>query len=102
MVAGFPGKSFVFVEFEERGGFFEVAAFAAAALVLEFEQGGESFLKLAREAVGLDAEVREEAMGVDDVEVDGGLLGGRIRGAVEQVGFEERDAVEAPRGVGEF
>ena len=41
-------------------------------------------------------------MGVDDVKVDGGLLGGWIGGAVEEGGFEERDAIETPGGVGEL
>src|ERR1700722_382880 len=41
-------------------------------------------------------------MGVDDINVDGGLLGGRICGAVEHVGFEKRDAVETPGGIREF
>ena len=40
-------------------------------------------------------------MGVDDVEGDFGV-GGRGGGAGEHVGFEQRDAVEAPGGVGEF
>jgi hypothetical protein len=30
------------------------------------------------------------------------LLGGRVGSAVEERGFEERDAVETPGGVGEF
>jgi hypothetical protein len=37
-----------------------------------------------------------------DVEVDRGLLGWRVGGAVEKDGFEAWDAVEAPGGVGEF
>src|ERR1700729_2375978 len=41
-------------------------------------------------------------MGVNDVKVDGGLLVGWVGGAREQLGFKERDAVEAPRGVGDF
>ena len=45
---------------------------------------------------------RSIAVGVHDVEVDGVELGGWIGGAVEQGGFEHRDAVETPGGVGEF
>ena len=52
----------------------------------------ERFLELAAEALALDGEVVEEAVGVDDFEV-------RAR---DQVGFEQRDAVEAPGGVGEL
>ena len=36
-------------------------------------------------------------MAVEDVESDTGLLGGWIGGAVEQGGFKDWDAVEAPR-----
>ena len=41
-------------------------------------------------------------MGVDDVEIDRGLIGGWVGGAVEEGGFERGDAVETPGGVGEF
>ena len=37
-----------------------------------------------------------------NVKVDSGLLGRRVGSAVEQGGFEERDAVEAPGSVGHF
>jgi hypothetical protein len=39
---------------------------------------------------------------IDDVEVDGSLSGGRVGGVIEECGFEVRDAIEAPGGVGEF
>ena len=48
------------------------------------------------------AEGGEGAVGVDDVEVDGSLSGGRVGGAIEEGGFDQRDAIEAPGGVGEF
>jgi hypothetical protein len=38
-------------------------------------------------------------VGVDDIEIDGSLVGGRVGGAVEERGFELRDAVEPPGGV---
>jgi hypothetical protein len=78
MVGGLPGNSFLFMEFEEGGGVSEVAALSLVAFGLDIEELVESFLKLAGEALALDAEAVEEAMGVDDVKVDGGLLGGRI------------------------
>jgi hypothetical protein len=102
MIGGLPGNSFVFMEFEEGGGVPELSALALVAFGLDIEELVESFLKLSGEALALDAEAVEEAMGVDDVKVDGGLLGGRIGGTREQVDFEERDAVETPGGVGEL
>ena len=50
----------------------------------------------------MHAESGEGAVGVDDVEFDASLIGGRVGGAVEEGGFERGDAVEAPGGVGEF
>ncbi len=41
-------------------------------------------------------------MGIDDIKVDGSLIGGWVGGAVEESGFEQGDAVEAPSGVAEF
>jgi hypothetical protein len=102
MVGGLPGNSFVFMEFEEGGGVFEVATLALGAVGLDVAERIHGLLELAREALALDAQVGEEAMGVDDVKVDGSLLGGRISGAVEEFGFEERDAVETPGGIGEL
>jgi hypothetical protein len=102
MIGGLPGNSFLFMEFEEGGGVPEVAALALVTIGLDIEELVERFLELAGEALALDAEAVEKAMGVDDVKVDGGLLGGRIGGAIQQVGFEERDAVETPGGVGEL
>jgi hypothetical protein len=92
MIGGLPGNSFLFMEFEEGGGVSELAALALVALGLDVEELVERFLELAGEALALDAEAVEEAMGVEDAEV----------GAREKVGFEERDAVEAPGGVDEF
>ena len=90
MVGGLPGNSFVFVEFEEGGGVFELAALAFPTVGLDVAEVLESFLELAREAVALDAEVGEEPVGVEDGEAV------RVR---EKSGFEERDAIEAPGGV---
>lgn len=90
------------VEFEESGGVFELAAFAFAAFGLDLAERGEGFLELAGEAMALDGEVGDEAVGVDDVEGDACLLSRRVGSAMKQVGFEERDAIEAPGGVGEL
>jgi hypothetical protein len=76
---------------EEFGGFGELAALQAAALFLDFAELIEGFLELAGEARAVQAErgeLRDQGLGV-------GVLG-------EQLGFEERDAVEAPGGVGDF
>ena len=102
MIGGLPGNPFVFVQFEQSGGVFEFAALALDALSLHFAEFVQAFLELAGETLALNAEVGEEAMGVDDVKFDGGLLGGWIGSAGEQVGFEERDAIEAPGGVDEL
>ena len=63
---------------------------------------GTGFVELTGEARAVEAECGESAMGVHDVELDGGLLAGRVRSAGEQFGFEERDAAEAPGGIGDF
>jgi hypothetical protein len=107
MIDRLPGNSFVFVEFEEGGGVFEVVALALGAVRLDVAEFVEAFLELAGEALALDAEVGEEAMGVDDVKLHwlvklDGFAGGGIGGAREHVGFEERDAVETPRSVDEL
>jgi hypothetical protein len=39
---------------------------------------------------------------VDDIEIDGGLFGGWVRGAVKQGDFERWDAVETPGGIDEL
>jgi len=102
ILGGIPGKSFVLMVNEDLGGVAELAAFALGAFGLEVAQRCEGLLELAREAAAMEAEGREGAVGVDDVELDGGLLGRRVGGAVEEGGFEFGDAVEAPGGVGEF
>jgi hypothetical protein len=78
MIGRLPGNSFVFVEFEKGGGIFKVAALA------------------------LDAEVGDEAVGIDDIKIDTGLIVGRIGGAGEHFSLQERDAVETPGGVGDL
>jgi hypothetical protein len=93
MVAGLPGKAFVFMEFEQLGGVAEVAALLVAAVVLDGAELIERSLELAGEAGAVESESGDG--------LDGGL-GREIGrcGFVEQAGFEERDAVEAPGGVG--
>ena len=91
------------MEFEEGGGVvLGWRSCSEAAFRLDFAQMVERFLELAGEPFGVHAEGGEGAVGVDDVEVDCNLSGGRVGGAIEQGGFEQRDAVEAPGGVGEF
>jgi len=88
-----PWDSFVFVEFEESGGVFELAFFEGAAIGLDFAEGGERVLELARESGGLEIEAGEESVGVDD---------GEAVGAGDEAGFEERESAEAPSGIGEL
>ena len=88
--------------FQDSRGLLEVALLLVAALVLDFAEVFRDFLELAGEPLAVQAEGGEGAVGVDDVKVDRSLLGGWIGGAVEEGGFEQGDAVEAPGGVGEF
>ena len=90
------------MEFQEGGGLLEVALLLVAALGLDFAELVQGFLELAGESLAVQTEGGEGAVGVDDVEVDASLLGGWVGGAVEERGFELRDAIEAPGGVGEF
>jgi len=90
------------MEFQEGSGTLEVSLLLETALGLDVAELVECLSELAGESLGVHAESREGAVGVDDVEADGRLLGGRVGGAVEEGGFEQRDAVEAPRGVGEL
>src|SRR5580704_3632585 len=102
MIGGLPRNFFVFVEFEEGGGIFESAALALGTVGLDVTERVHGFLKLAGEPLVVHAEGGEGAVGVDDIEVNPGLVVGWVGGAVEEGGFEERDAVDAPSGVGEF
>src|ERR1700689_2270265 len=101
MLGGLPRNSFVFVEFEDGGGVLEVATLALGAVSLDFTERVKAFLELAGEALVVQAEGGEGAVGVDDVEVNPGLFGGRVGGAVEEGGFERGDAVDTPGGVGD-
>ena len=81
----------MFVEFEEGGGVFEFAALVIDTVGLDVAERFEGFLELAREALALDAEVGEEAMGVDDVELDlGGRLAARVRRSASRSGMRLR------------
>src|ERR1700690_939228 len=102
MIGGLPGNSFVLVEFEQGGGIVEVAALAVDAVGLDLAKGLEGLLELAGETMALDTEVGDESMGVNDVEGDFLIEWNGGGGAGEHVGFEQRDAVEAPGGVGEL
>lgn len=102
MIGGAPGNTFVFVEFEEGGGLFERAGFARGAAALDVAELVESAVELPGEALALDGEVGEEAVGVDDIEGDFAIGWDGGGGTGEGVGFEERNAVKAPGRVGEF
>ena len=102
MLGGLPGDPFVFVEFKEGGGVVELAALAVGAVGLDLPERVEALLKLAGKAMARDSEPGYEAMGVDDVEGDFPIEWDWGGGAREHVGFEERDSVQAPGGVGEF
>jgi len=81
----------VLIAQEELGGLDELAALQEATLFLDCAELIDSFLELAGEARAVQAErgeLLDQGLGV-------GVLG-------EQIGFEERDAVEAPGGVGDF
>jgi hypothetical protein len=56
MVGGIPRNSFVFVEFGDSGGVFELAAFVLAALMLDIAELVERFLELAGEAGAVEAQ----------------------------------------------
>jgi hypothetical protein len=92
----------VLVEFQEGRGVLEVSLLLVAALGLDLAELVQGFLELAGESLVVEAESGEGAVGVDDVEVDSSLIGGRVGGSVEECGFEQGDTVEAPGGVGEF
>ena len=102
MIGGLPGKSFMFVEFEESGGVFQLAALAFCAVGLDFAELLQGFLELAGEPLAVHAEGGEGAVGVNDVEIDSRLIVWWVGGAVKEGGFELRDAVYAPGCVGEF
>ena len=58
----------MFVEFEEGGGVFEIAALALGAVGLDLAELVEALLELPGKALALDAEVGDAA-GVDDIDV---------------------------------
>jgi len=97
-----PGNSFLLMQFEESSGVSEFANFALAPLELNLMKLMERLVKLARQAIAMQTERVQEAVRVDNIEVDSGLLIGRIGRAGEHLGFEERNAIEAPGGAGKF
>src|SRR5579863_9728386 len=90
------------MDFRDGGGILEVAFAAREAVGLDFAELLEGSLELAREARAVEAEGGDGAVGVDDVEGDGGFFVGWMGGAMEHLGFEGGDSVEAPGGVGKF
>ena len=88
--------------YQELGCFVELAALQTESYFLDVAELLDGLLEQARETPAVESKRGECAMGINDVKVDGGLLGGWMGSAGEQVGFEERDAVEAPGGVDEF
>ncbi|MBV9769590.1 MAG: hypothetical protein JOZ32_08470 [Bryobacterales bacterium] len=83
---------------EELGRVAELAAFELPALFLDVTELIESLLELPGEALAVQAERGEGAVGIHDIEV----LVGRIGGAGEQLGFEEGNTVETPGRIGHF
>ena len=69
---------------------------------LEVAEEFQGFLELARETAAIKAQQTEGMIGIDDVEGDSGFFGGRVGGAGEEIGFEFRNAIEAPGGVDQF
>ena len=53
MIGGLPGNSFVFVEFEEGGGVFEIAALALGTVGLDFAELVQAFMELVGETMAL-------------------------------------------------
>ncbi len=90
------------MEFQDGGGIFEVAELALAAVILDGAELFERFVELFREAMAVHAEGGDGFVGVHDVESDRGFFSRRVGGAGEEVGFEERNAIESPGGVGDF
>ena len=90
------------MHFQHSRGTLQLALLLAPAIGLNFAEVFQGLLKLAGKPLAVQAEGGEGAVGVDDIEVDGGLIGRWASGAVEQGGFKRRDAVEAPRRVGEL
>ena len=86
---------FVFVVDEEGGGFTELLAFLVAAVFLKAAELVERLLKLAGEARAVE---RERGERLDD----GVRRTVRAGGEIEEASFEERDAAQAPCGVGEL
>jgi hypothetical protein len=68
------------MEFQEGRGLLEVALLLVAALGLDFAELIQGFLELAGEPLAVHTEGGEGAVGVDDVEGDSGLIGGRVGG----------------------
>src|ERR1700719_2200501 len=90
------------MELNDGGSIPEIAVLALAACELDCLEVFEGFVELAGEALAVEAEGREGAMRIDDVERRGLGAGGRGLGTREEIGFEKRDAFEAPGGVGQF
>src|SRR5450432_3418411 len=91
MIGGLPRNSLMLMEFEDRGGVFELAPFMLAALELDFAELLDGLLELTREAGAVQAEAG-----------DGGDQGLGAGDFGEQRGFEARDAVESPGCVDEI
>ena len=102
MIGRLPGNAFVFMEFENGGGVFELAALVLVALELDIAELIERLLELAGQAGAVQREAGQKAMGIDDVEGGGLGTGGWGLSAVEDFGFEERDTIYAPGCVGEL
>jgi hypothetical protein len=88
--------------YQDFGRIAKLAVFQAAALCLDVAQLFKGLVELAGEAAGVKSESGEDAVGIDDVEGDFLFGIGRRERAGEDIGFEQRNAVEPPGGVGKF
>jgi hypothetical protein len=79
-----------------------LALLLAPAIGLNFAEVFQGFLKLAGKPLAVQAEGGEFAVGIDDIEIDGGLIGRWVSSAVEQGGLQRGDAVETPGSIDEF
>jgi hypothetical protein len=71
------------MEFQEGRGALEVALLLVAAVGLDLAELLQGFLELAGESLAVQTQGGEGAVGIDNVEVDSGLIGGLVGGAVE-------------------
>lgn len=90
------------MHFQHSRGTLQLALLLAPAIGLNFAEVFQGLLKLAGKPLAVQAEGGQGAMGVNDIEIDGGLIGRWVSRSVEQGGFERRDAVQPPGCIDQF